>query len=291
MSKEETIDSLYAPTEAALSDAHSWDAQLFIKLTSGVAVQSKSPSLFGLPVTEQDLFDVGSASHLKGIKYYLDPAEFPFDGDFRTSTGTWPKLSKWLYRCATENGYRLFSNGSTSKDPSVHHLYCTRWSICKRPTSAVRRRIRVSNRATSKDETCRVKITVGVDSSGFFVFGGRSEKRHLHHPKLIMTKAIVPLANPEMEKSEKHNRKARFPKDANTAVQKQQEEQGEVAAALTPLTRELLMSVEKAPYSLQETCAQLRAMIAALNIEDDDGKKDTLIDSMALPTSKKRSKR
>jgi hypothetical protein len=55
-----SIEYLYAAAEEAVSQAHSWDAQLFFRLTSAVLVQSCNPLLYGLPVTDQDMFGVGA---------------------------------------------------------------------------------------------------------------------------------------------------------------------------------------------------------------------------------------
>jgi hypothetical protein len=62
---QDSVDSLYAAAEDAVSCAHIWDVQLVFKVTSGVAVISKNPSILGLPVTDQDLFEVGCNSILK----------------------------------------------------------------------------------------------------------------------------------------------------------------------------------------------------------------------------------
>jgi hypothetical protein len=56
----ENIDILQAAATDAVAQAHCWDAQLFIKLTSAILISSKNPSLFGLPVTVQDVFVVGT---------------------------------------------------------------------------------------------------------------------------------------------------------------------------------------------------------------------------------------
>jgi hypothetical protein len=63
--EDEKIDVLYAAAEDAVYQAHTWNAQLYFDLTSAVLDQSKDPSLFGLPVTSQDIFDVGSNSTLR----------------------------------------------------------------------------------------------------------------------------------------------------------------------------------------------------------------------------------
>ena len=68
MEKVLTVESLCAAVESAVSDTHSWDAQLFFKLSSGVLASASSPNIFGLPLTEEDLFDVGSNPGMKGIK-------------------------------------------------------------------------------------------------------------------------------------------------------------------------------------------------------------------------------
>ncbi len=62
---EANIDSIYAAAEDAISTAHCWDAHLPFKLTSCVHIESKNPSLFELPMSEQDIFDVGSNSSYK----------------------------------------------------------------------------------------------------------------------------------------------------------------------------------------------------------------------------------
>jgi hypothetical protein len=75
-------------------------------------------------------------------------------------------------------------------------------------------------------------------------------------------------------------------------MQKKKEEEGSVAAALIPLTKELMISVEKAPHALQDTCVSLRNMIADLNLEDDNNDKpEETGGSMFLPMSKKSKKR
>jgi hypothetical protein len=102
---EVTVDSLYAAVALAVTASHSWDAHLGFKLTSGVFETDQSPHVLSLPMTEQDLFGLGSARHLKGLKYYFDPAEFPFDGIFKTSKATWSELTRRLCRSAASNGY------------------------------------------------------------------------------------------------------------------------------------------------------------------------------------------
>lgn len=126
-----TVDALYDAVESAVSDTHSWDAQLFFKLSPGFLLSEQSPNVFGLPFTEQDLFDVGSGtagSTGNGIKFYFDPTEFPFDGDFKTSTDTWPNLSRRLVRSAAENGYNLMQRGQNTKDKyDTKTMHCVRW--------------------------------------------------------------------------------------------------------------------------------------------------------------------
>jgi hypothetical protein len=65
---------------------------------------------------------------------------------------------------------------------------------------------------------------------------------------------------------------------------------------LIPLTKELMIAVEKAPHSLDGICEQLRSMIAKLNVADSDSDSDSDSKvvkprSMAFPASKKRSRR
>jgi hypothetical protein len=78
----------------------------------------------------------------------------------------------------------------------------------------------------------------------------------------------------------------RFCKDTQ-ALQKQKEENWDVKNAWIPLTKELLIAVEKAPYSLEDTCVALRELIANLNVNDDDEMNGSPTGSMVLPTSKK----
>ena len=83
---------------------------------------------------------------------------------------------------------------------------------------------------------------------------------------------------------------ARFVRDT-AALQKQKEEKGDIKNALIPLTKELIIAVEKAPHSLEATCTQLRDMISDLNGEDEDeGDQANTSHSMVLPASKKSSK-
>jgi hypothetical protein len=44
------------------------------------------------------------------MEFYFDPIEYPFDGDFKTLTATWPKLREELFRRAAENGFHLMAN-------------------------------------------------------------------------------------------------------------------------------------------------------------------------------------
>jgi hypothetical protein len=60
-----SLASLFSAAEEAVTRAHIWDAKLVFKVTSGVAVGSKNPCIFGLPVTDQDLFEVGCNPILK----------------------------------------------------------------------------------------------------------------------------------------------------------------------------------------------------------------------------------
>jgi hypothetical protein len=62
---QDSVDSLYAAAEDGVSHAHIWDAKLLFQVTSGVAVVSKNPLILGLPVMDQDLFEVGCNPILK----------------------------------------------------------------------------------------------------------------------------------------------------------------------------------------------------------------------------------
>jgi hypothetical protein len=65
-----------------------------------------------------------------------------------------------------------------------------------------------------------------------------------------------------------------------------------VFAALTPLWKELVASVEKAPFAVLETCEQLRIIIAGLIIVDGRGKRQALDSSIAIiPLAKGRKPR
>jgi hypothetical protein len=86
---EATLDSLFAAAEDAISKAHCCEAQLFFKLTVPLFVRSKSPAIFGMPVTEQDILGVATNPLYQGMKCYFDPIEYSFDGDFENSIGTW----------------------------------------------------------------------------------------------------------------------------------------------------------------------------------------------------------
>jgi hypothetical protein len=46
------------------------------------------------------------------MKFCFDPTEFPFDGDFKNSPGTWAKLVGTIFRQAAENGFHLLANGA-----------------------------------------------------------------------------------------------------------------------------------------------------------------------------------
>jgi hypothetical protein len=130
---EVTVDSLCAAVELAATDSHSWDAHLGFKLTSGVFETDQSPHVLSLPVTEQDLFDLGLACHLKGLKHYSDPAEFPFDGNFKTSKATWSELTRCLCRSAASNGCCFSSKGVLA--PQKKLLFCTRNFVYKGSSS------------------------------------------------------------------------------------------------------------------------------------------------------------
>jgi hypothetical protein len=62
---EDSVVSLYAAAEDGVMRAHIRDAKLVFKVTSGVAVVSKNPRVLGLPVMDQDLFEVGCNPILK----------------------------------------------------------------------------------------------------------------------------------------------------------------------------------------------------------------------------------
>jgi hypothetical protein len=83
----------------------------------------------------------------------------------------------------------------------------------------------------------------------------------------------------------------RFSKDTSL-LQNKKEEQGAVFAAMIPLWKEILGSVEKNPGSLSETCEDLRKIVARLNLKDD-GDEESQTTSMALPLAigKKRKKK
>jgi hypothetical protein len=158
------------------------------------------------------------------MKFYFDPTEFPFDGDFKNSPGTWAKLLGTIFRQAAENGFHLLANGA--RVASCRVLSCNRFRICtptanahtpadyrasfirsdrragsRGATGITGARRKNSSRPTTKSETCSCKVVIGVDSSGYFVMGGRGDKQHRHHPKL-MTK-VVALASREITFAEK----------------------------------------------------------------------------------------
>jgi hypothetical protein len=221
------VDSLCAAVESAVSDTHSWDAQLFFKLSAGVLLADKSPNTFGLPLKEQDLFDVGSNPGVKGIKFYFDPTEFPFDGDFSTSAATWPNLARRLSRSAAENGYKLSQQGRQSRSHDKQ-LWCSRGvkaapatskshgpsdyrpSFLKsdrragsRPDGRDPPRRRSSARPTCVAELCGARLFFGVDHAGFFLRGGAGVKAHTHHPKRHTD--VVPVSSRMLSSSEKAN--------------------------------------------------------------------------------------
>jgi hypothetical protein len=223
---EVTVDSLYAAVELAVADNHSWDAQLGFKLTSGVFQTDQFPHVHSLPVNEQDLFDLGAASHLKGLKYYFDPVEFPFDGNFKTSKASWSELTRRLCRSAANNGYSLQSKGVVSPDKKL--LFCTRGSLYEgsaskstcpsdyrssylksdkragaRPEGRDLPRRATTSRPTCKAERCGVRLLFGVDTSGYFVYGGRGCKKHTHHPRLYTD--VVPVSVRLLSVTEKEN--------------------------------------------------------------------------------------
>jgi hypothetical protein len=158
------------------------------------------------------------------MKFYFDPTVYPFDGDFKTSTTTWKELSNQLFRSAAENGFHLVANGT--RTPTRRALLCTRFRKCQTTSnsktpdehrtshiSSNRRkgsrgpegisgaRRRNSARSQNQGDVCPVRITIGVDASGFYLIGGRGEKRHGYHPKLS-TKAS-PLVSRELTEADK----------------------------------------------------------------------------------------
>jgi hypothetical protein len=186
--------------------------------------------IFDLPITVQDLFAIGSNSCFKGLKYYFDPTEFPFDGDFKNSLHSATKLFQRLFRCAVENGYRLVLNGcgGIGKGNKEKVLICNRKMVakptnskstgpfdfrsssvksdkrsCSRPEGRDLPRRKPSSRPASKTTACQVRLTLGVDSSGYYVFGGRGVREHTDHPKLLTT--VVPLTSRELTHAEKEN--------------------------------------------------------------------------------------
>jgi hypothetical protein len=86
------------------------------------------------------------------------------------------------------------------------------------------------------------------------------------------------------------NFEERFEKDS-LAMLKKKEEQGDVYAALIPLWKELLVSVEKTPAYLPEACTKFRSMIANFNIEDDGKSVSKDDSSMALPLANGRKRK
>jgi hypothetical protein len=218
------MDSLYAAAKAAVAVAHTWDAQLPFTLTSAVDVRLSAPDVKGLPLTTQDLFDVGSAPCFKAFKFYFHPTEFAFDGNFKTSVATWSDLRQRLFRAAAQNGFHLFSNGGKGSD-CLRIFLCSRGGLMNvssskraapgehrvsylrsdrrsgaRPEGRDLPRRRNTEKPICTGKLCPVKLQLGVDSSGFFVFGGRGTKQHAFHPKLL-TK-VVPLLKREMAASE-----------------------------------------------------------------------------------------
>jgi hypothetical protein len=178
----------------AVTDSHSWDAHLGFKLTSRVFETDQSPHVLSLPMTEQDLFGLGSARHLKGLKYYFGPAEFPFDGNFKTSNATWSELTRRLCRSAASNGHCLSSKGLLA--PNKKFLFCSRnfvyegsfsKSTCPsdypssflksdkrtgaRPAGRDLPRCATTSRPTCNAEKCGVRLLFGADTSGYFLHG------------------------------------------------------------------------------------------------------------------------
>jgi hypothetical protein len=142
------------------------------------------------------------------------------NGDFETSTVTWPKLSHRPFCCAAENGFHLAANGTQS--PVTWYLYYLRFRKCHRkaeyvfpvssdyhqsyirsdrrmgcrPDGACGPRRKNTTRAMAPVDLCPVRLAIGVDSSGFFVFGGWGAKEHRQHPQLIAR--VAPLASREL---------------------------------------------------------------------------------------------
>jgi hypothetical protein len=56
-------------------------------------------------------------------------------------------------------------------------------------------------RTKNAEHVCPVKLSIGLDSSSYFVFGGRGNNRHHIHPKLMMK--VVALTSRELSGAEK----------------------------------------------------------------------------------------
>ena len=168
---------------------------------------------------------------MKDLKFYFDTKEFPYDGNFKSSSATWPNLACCLVQSAAENGFNLLQKSMGDKTATIKRMNCTRGLVSRSSTSkseappdyrksylkADRRtgscpegcdlpRRRCSTRTSCKSGLCKVKLVFGVDSSGFFMHGGTGEKKHTNHPKMFTD--IVPLTIRwlnEVEKNSLHN--------------------------------------------------------------------------------------
>ena len=179
-----------------------WNATLLFVVSEPFLLYQKSPYLLGgNEFKQQDLFelvssDVGGISSL--LKWYFCPAQYPPDGDFKSSKDSWPKLKKALLEACPSNGYSLVANGSHGSKPSeTKVLLCSR----HRPTrlteahahapGAYRQdHVRSNRRAGSRGEAgrkmprrydsykapvaiqcCKVRLLLGIDNQGFFPYG------------------------------------------------------------------------------------------------------------------------
>jgi hypothetical protein len=64
------------------------------------------------------------------MKYYFDATEFPFNGDFKMSTATWPmKLSHRLFCCAAlpKMGFTWWQTAHKALSAHGIWLFCLRF--------------------------------------------------------------------------------------------------------------------------------------------------------------------